>query len=139
MHSADFLHANNASIGYSLVNWNITVAGAIAMGAHRTSLSEDATVSAAALALDIIVANGTIIRVEKDEESEDWLAASVSLGLLGVIARVQLRVLPEFKIQANQQMSVLIFLGSSPRSSSLELYSLYVTIPGRHADRSRVL
>jgi hypothetical protein len=35
---ADYLHARNASIGYVLWNWNMAVAGAVAMGAHRSSL-----------------------------------------------------------------------------------------------------
>lgn len=57
------------------VNWNITIgiifslyfrlnpiylllAGAVAMGAHRSSLREDSQVSSAALAIDIINGNG---------------------------------------------------------------------------------
>ena len=35
---ADYLHARNSSIGYALVNWNMTVVGAVAIGAHRSSL-----------------------------------------------------------------------------------------------------
>jgi len=58
-----------------VVNWNITLGeaapfsggvalinsgGAIAMGAHRSSLREDSQVSAAALAMDIINGKGVI-------------------------------------------------------------------------------
>lgn len=42
------------------VNWNITLGGAIAMGAHRSSLREDSQVSAAALAMDIINGKGRL-------------------------------------------------------------------------------
>lgn len=42
-----------------LVNWNITIGGAIAMGAHRSSLREDSQVSTAAVELDIINGQGS--------------------------------------------------------------------------------
>ena len=58
MSSAQWLHDHGASLTYTLVNWNITIAGAVAMGAHRSSLKEDSQVSAAALAMDIINGKG---------------------------------------------------------------------------------
>ncbi|KAF8587550.1 FAD-binding domain-containing protein [Ramaria rubella] len=102
MQLADWLHARGASMGYTLVNWNITIAGAIAMGAHRSSLSEDSQVSAAALALDIINGKGELVHLEKDQSSDTWLAATTSLGLLGIIARVKFAVVADFKVYANQ-------------------------------------
>lgn len=38
----------------------------------------------------------------KDQTNDTWLAATTSLGLLGVIARVQISVLADFKVYANQ-------------------------------------
>ncbi|CRK47144.1 hypothetical protein BN1723_007369 [Verticillium longisporum] len=38
---AEWLHERGASVGYTLVNWNITLAGSVAMGAHRSSIRED--------------------------------------------------------------------------------------------------
>jgi hypothetical protein len=61
--------------------------------------------SGAALAMDIILANATITRVEK-EQTDDWYTASCSLGLLGIIGRIQLAVVGEFKISADQGMCV---------------------------------
>lgn len=109
---ADYLHAHNASIGYSLVNWNITVAGALAMGAHRTSLSQPALVAGAALGIELLLANGTFVQLTKAEHggSEDWLAATTSLGLLGVVSRVTVKIFPEFKLKADQKMCVLSIL-----------------------------
>ncbi|KZV84233.1 FAD-binding domain-containing protein [Exidia glandulosa HHB12029] len=103
---ADYLHAHNASIGFSLVNWNITLGGAISMCAHRSSLLEHSTVSGAVLGLDIVVANGTIVSLTKEEHgtTDEWYAAVCNLGLLGVTARAKLRVIGEFKIQANQKI-----------------------------------
>lgn len=100
---ADWLHARGACIGYTLVNWNITLAGAVAMGAHRSSLKEHANVAAGVLSMDIIDGTGTIRTVVRDESDDTWLAASTSLGLLGIIARMTMRVYPDFKLAADQR------------------------------------
>ncbi|TVY55789.1 putative L-gulonolactone oxidase 6 [Lachnellula cervina] len=100
---ADYLHSNGASIGYALVNWNMTIAGAIAMGAHRSSLREASMVAAGALEIHIIDGNGTIQEIVRDENNDDWLAASTSLGLLGPIARVKFQIYPDFKVYAQQK------------------------------------
>lgn len=100
---AEYLHANNASMGYTLVNWNITLAGSIAMGAHRSSLREDSMVAAGALELHIIDGSGNL-RVIKRSNDDEWLAASTSLGLLGIIAKVKFKIYPDFKVYAKQDM-----------------------------------
>jgi L-gulonolactone oxidase len=100
---ADFLHERGASMGYTLVNWNMTIAGAVAMGAHRSSLREASMVAEGVLALDIIDGTGTIQHIERDDSNDDWLAASTSLGLLGPIARMTFKVQPDFKVYAQQE------------------------------------
>ncbi|KAH7105178.1 FAD-binding domain-containing protein [Auriculariales sp. MPI-PUGE-AT-0066] len=103
---AAYLHDRNASIGNSLVNWNITLGGAISMCAHRSSLLEHSTVSGAVLGLDIVVANGTIVSLNKAEHgtTDDWYAAVCNLGLLGVLVRAKLLIYPEFKVSADQKI-----------------------------------
>ncbi|KAI1430750.1 FAD/FMN-containing dehydrogenase [Xylaria sp. CBS 124048] len=101
---AEWLHDRNASVGYTLVNWNITVAGAIAMGAHRSSIREDSMVAAGVISMDIINGNGKIVTVKRDNKNDDWLAASTSLGLLGVIARLKFKIYPDFKVYAQQEI-----------------------------------
>ncbi|GJJ13322.1 hypothetical protein Clacol_007574 [Clathrus columnatus] len=76
-------------------------AGSIATGAHRSSLSQDSQVSSAAVELDILNGEGDLIQLKKDD-SDDWLAATASLGLLGIITRVKLVVVKDFKVYANQ-------------------------------------
>ncbi|KAJ7061642.1 hypothetical protein C8F01DRAFT_1137995 [Mycena amicta] len=98
---AQWLQDRGAALGFTLVNWNITLGGAIAMGAHRSSLREDSQVSAAALELDIINGKGELVHLVKDG-SDEWLAATTSLGLLGIIARIKLSILPDYKVWANQ-------------------------------------
>ncbi|KAK5636209.1 hypothetical protein RRF57_011921 [Xylaria bambusicola] len=101
---AEWLHERNASMGYTLVNWNITMAGAVAMGGHRSSIREDSMVAAGVLSLDIVNGNGELVTIERDNDNDDWLAASTSLGLLGVIARMKFKVYPDFKVFAQQEI-----------------------------------
>ncbi|KAF2805377.1 FAD/FMN-containing dehydrogenase [Mytilinidion resinicola] len=100
---AEYLHARGASVGYALVNWNITLAGSVAMGAHRSSLREDSMVAAGALEIHIIDGSGSLRKVVRDETDDEWLAASTSLGLLGPIARMKFRIFPDFKVYAKQE------------------------------------
>ncbi|TPX10662.1 uncharacterized protein E0L32_008396 [Thyridium curvatum] len=101
---AEYLHQRGASVNYALVNWNISLGGSIAMGAHRSSIREDSMVASAAMALDIIDGTGTIRTVERDESNDDWLAASTSLGLLGIIARIKLKIYPDTKVYSMQKI-----------------------------------
>lgn len=100
---AEYLHAKGASMGYTLVNWNITIAGAVAMGGHRSSIREESGVAAGVLSVDIINGNGEMVTIERDETNDDWLAASTSLGLLGIIARLKFKIYPDFKVFAQQK------------------------------------
>ncbi|KAM7222851.1 hypothetical protein V8F06_001749 [Rhypophila decipiens] len=101
---AQYLHDRGASVGYTLTNWNISFGGSIAMGAHRSSIREDSMVAAGALWLDIVDGTGEIRHVERDNADDDWLAASTSLGLLGIIARIKLRIYPDTKVYAKQDI-----------------------------------
>ncbi|KAI3544289.1 FAD/FMN-containing dehydrogenase [Colletotrichum filicis] len=100
---AEYLHARGASAGYTLVNWNITLAGCVAMGAHRSSIREDSMVAAGVLELDIIDGNGELRHLVRDNNDDTWLAASTSLGLLGVIVRMKFKIYPDFKVYAQQK------------------------------------
>ncbi|KAK4648873.1 uncharacterized protein QC761_0015530 [Podospora bellae-mahoneyi] len=82
---AEYLHDRGASVGYTLTNWNISFGGSVVMGAHRSSIREDSMVAA-----------------ERNESDDDWLAASTSLGLLGIIARIKLKIYPDSKVYAKQ-------------------------------------
>ncbi|KAK1833118.1 hypothetical protein QBC39DRAFT_390156 [Podospora conica] len=98
---AAFLHERGASVGYALTNWNITFGGAVAMGAHRSSLREDSMVAAGAEGVEIVDARGGRRWVGRGDG--DWGAASTSLGLLGVVVRVRLRVRGDGKVRAMQR------------------------------------
>jgi len=66
-------------------------------------LREDSLVTAGALSLDIVNGKGELVHLDKNG-SDDWLAASTSLGLLGIITRVTFSVRPDFKVYANQKI-----------------------------------
>lgn len=100
---AEWLHERGATVGYTLVNWNITLAGSVAMGAHRSSLREESMVVAGVQEMDIIDGTGEIRRIVRDEDDDTWLAASTSLGLLGVIVRMKFKIYPDFKVYADQK------------------------------------
>ena len=78
------------------------MAGAVAMGAHRSSLREASMVAAGVLEIDIIDGSGNIQKIPRDETSDTWLAASTSLGLLGPIARMKFKIYDDFKVYAQQ-------------------------------------
>lgn len=99
---AEYLHERGANIGTGLVNWNITLGGSIAMGAHRSSLGSEAVVVGGVQEMDIVDGSGNIRTVVKDETSDEWLAASTSLGLLGIIVRVKMTIYPETVLWADQ-------------------------------------
>jgi len=100
---AEYLHERGASVGYTLTNWNISFGGSVAMGAHRSSIREHSMVAAGALALDIVDGQGNIRHVERDNSNDDWLAASTSLGLLGIISKIKLKIYPDTKVYAMQE------------------------------------
>ncbi|KAK3900844.1 hypothetical protein C8A05DRAFT_45395 [Staphylotrichum tortipilum] len=100
---AAWLHEREASVGYTLTNWNISFGGSVAMGAHRSSLREDSMVAAGVVEVEVVDGRGDLRRVVRgDGTGEEWAAVSTSLGLLGVIVGMRLRVYPDTKVYARQ-------------------------------------
>ena len=67
-------------------------------------------VASGALAMDIVDGQGDLRHIERND-SEEWLAASTSLGLLGIIARIKLKIYPDTKVYAKQDMQVFSVSG----------------------------
>jgi membrane protein YdbS with pleckstrin-like domain len=55
-----------------------------------------------AVVLFLLNCIGELIHIEKTANNDTWLAATTSLGLLGVIARIKISVLADYKVWANQ-------------------------------------
>ncbi|HEX9036283.1 MAG TPA: D-arabinono-1,4-lactone oxidase [Ktedonobacterales bacterium] len=70
-----------------------TITGAISTGTHGTGVSFG-SISTQVVALKLVTASGELLELSEERQPEYFKAAQVSLGALGVIAEVTLRVVP---------------------------------------------
>ena len=88
-----------ALLSYGLSQENLgdidvqSIAGAISTGTHGTGISLG-TLSTQVEGLTLVTADGDILECSHEQNSDIFTAALVSLGTLGVIAEVKLRVVP---------------------------------------------
>lgn len=73
----------------------ITLGGALATGAHGSSLLHPTTISDQVLRLSFVDGSGSLIHVQ---DSKDLEAFKGNLGLLGIIVEVTLKTVPLFKM-----------------------------------------
>jgi xylitol oxidase len=81
-----------ASLGH------ISVAGTVATGTHGSG-DRNPTLSASVAALELVTADGDIVIVDDDNPDLPRAGAIVSLGCIGVVVRVALRIEPQFSIR----------------------------------------
>jgi len=74
-----------------------SVAGAFSTSTHGTGINFG-ILSTQVLAITLINGEGEIIRLEKEMHGDEFKAAQVSLGMLGIITRMKLRLLPSYKL-----------------------------------------
>ncbi|MFF2525004.1 D-arabinono-1,4-lactone oxidase [Streptomyces liangshanensis] len=100
------LNAALAREGLSLTNMGDimeqTVAGAISTGTHGTG-RESASISAQVRALELLTADGSVLRCSAEENADVFAAARVGLGALGVITAVTFAVEPVFLLTAREE------------------------------------
>ena len=70
-----------------------SIAGAISTGTHGTGI-RFGTLATQVAGLTLVTANGELLECSPEQNPDVFKAAQVSLGMLGVIARVKLRVVP---------------------------------------------
>lgn len=75
-----------------------SIAGAISTGTHGTGV-HFGSISTQVMALTVVTASGEVMEVSEQSRPELFKAMQVSLGLLGIIVRVKLRVLPAYRLQ----------------------------------------
>jgi FAD-linked oxidoreductase len=75
-----------------------TLAGAISTATHGTG-ARFRNLSAQVEALELVLADGSVIEVSEKDHHDAYLAARVGLGALGVIYSVTLRAVPAFVMQ----------------------------------------
>ncbi|MFE7128258.1 D-arabinono-1,4-lactone oxidase [Streptomyces sp. NPDC057617] len=100
------LNAALAREGLSLTNMGDimeqTVAGAVSTGTHGTG-RDSASIAAQIRALELVTADGSLLRCSAEENPEIFAAARIGLGALGVIASVTLAVEPVFLLTAREE------------------------------------
>ena len=79
-----------------------TVAGAIQTGTHGTG-RDLGGIAAQVTALEMVLADGSIVSCSADHEADLFQAARIGLGALGVLTAVTLRVVPAFLLTAREE------------------------------------
>lgn len=97
---SEWLHTKNKSLGYTLIGYRgVTVAGSTATGSHGSSPKHNAVLSSFIRSITFISADGEIKTLSKDNTSKiEWRAFKSSLGMLGFIVSMKIKVLPQFNI-----------------------------------------
>eukprot|EP00040_Diaphanoeca_grandis_P021009 m.111813 g.111813 ORF g.111813 m.111813 type:complete len:522 (+) comp28146_c0_seq1:33-1598(+) len=90
-----YLHARGCALYNTASFPQLTVAGAISTGTHGTGVKYPGVAGNVA-ALEIVTGDGTLKKLARGEE--DFKAAAVSLGALGVITSLTFDILPEYTI-----------------------------------------
>lgn len=94
---------NEAIWGYGLAIENLgdidrqALAGALATGTHGTG-SRFQNMSSQVAAMELVLADGTLLEIDESTEDDALAAARISLGALGVIATVTMKTVPAFSI-----------------------------------------
>jgi FAD/FMN-containing dehydrogenase len=105
-----FLKENKLSLpNFGVINKQ-TVAGALATGTHGSGLKHR-SLSAQIEHLRIITASGEVLEINSDtvwrignNEVNLWEAASISLGMLGIVTAVTLRCEPLFYVRSEESV-----------------------------------
>lgn len=91
------------SLGLALENMGDidrqTIAGALSTGTHGTG-GRFGGLATQVVAMTIVTADGTVLRISETENSELLPAARIGLGALGIVVDVTIRCVPEFMLHA---------------------------------------
>ena len=97
------LNADLDALGLAMPNMGDidaqTISGAISTGTHGTG-ARFGGIATQVEALELVMADGSLVRASATEEPDLFAAARVSIGALGVIATVTLRCVPAFRLAA---------------------------------------
>jgi len=77
---------------------HISVAGSCATATHGSG-AKNGNLSSAVAAMEIVKADGKIINLSREKNGEEFLAAVVNLGALGVVTKVTLDVQPTYQVR----------------------------------------
>ncbi|KAK9825646.1 hypothetical protein WJX81_004482, partial [Elliptochloris bilobata] len=87
-----------APLGYSLAAFSFyidqTIGGAVATGTHGSTLQHGST-SNQVTRIELALANGTLAAITPDSHPHLWRAVQISVGRLGVITELDIRIVPQ--------------------------------------------
>lgn len=83
-----------------------SLSGAISTGTHGTGTGFG-SIATQVISLDLVTADGSVVECSEESNPDLFKAAQVSLGALGVIARVTLRVLPSYRLRRESRRALL--------------------------------
>jgi xylitol oxidase len=88
--------------GYALPNMaslpHISVAGAAATATHGSG-ARNGNLATVVSALELVTADGALVRLSREEHGDQFAGAVVALGGLGVVTRLTLDLVPAFEIR----------------------------------------
>jgi xylitol oxidase len=97
------------SKGYALHNLaslpHISIAGACATATHGSGI-KNGNLATAVSAIEIITADGSIRTLSLEKDKDDFLAAVVGLGALGVVTKVTLNIQPSFNMRQDVYLNL---------------------------------
>lgn len=100
------LNRTLAAEGLSLTNMGDitaqTVSGAVSTGTHGTG-RDSGSIAAQIRGLELVLADGSVLRCSPEENAEVFAAARVGLGALGVISEITFAVEPAFLLTAREE------------------------------------
>jgi alditol oxidase len=92
LHDAGFAIHNLASLPH------ISVAGAIATATHGSGV-KNGNLATNVVAMEVVTPMGEILNISRDKNPELFNATVVSLGCLGVVTKLTLRLVPAFEVR----------------------------------------
>ncbi|HSZ33749.1 MAG TPA: FAD-binding protein [Puia sp.] len=88
--------------GFALQNLaslpHISVAGSISTATHGSGV-KNGNLSTSVRALEIVIADGSVITLSKDKDPEIFNGAVVGLGVFGIITKITLDVVPTYQMR----------------------------------------
>ena len=100
------LNRELAEVGLSLTNMGDimaqTVAGAVSTGTHGTG-RDSAALATQIVGLELVTADGEVLRCSAEEHPDIFAAARVGLGALGVLTELTFAVEPVFLLTAREE------------------------------------
>lgn len=133
LHDAGFALHNLASLPH------ISVAGACATGTHGSG-DGNGNLATAVTALELVTADGELLALSAQAEPGLLRAAVVSLGALGVVARLTLAVEPAFTVRQHMYEGLALDQLAAQIDAILGMaYSVSIFTDWRDARRTQVL